>query len=484
MISMAYGITEPSMCTELMKTCTIFTLLLTLSIGSAATAEQATLEDLFNQQQYVVFLQQAQQQAKIKNANALFLLGKAYHLGQGVTQDDPTARQYYEQARALGSARASHNLGVMALDEDRKTEAIFFLEEALARGLAIPTLSDLGRAHSPTEPIDMTAVKAAQRAGSYFSQAFALQPDNRDHLLNASREYLRVYLIARKMPFNTESNLDLRQQAIKWLKLGIAADEGVAWTNYGVLLLEENDYSGAKTAFLQGFKRQVDVASYYLGQMEERGLGSATNKAQALVYYEKAALMGMKQAQAPASQLLEEQLNCEDDIAKLEQGISRLRKIKQENYYRASLYSIEHRLAWGRFLAQQRKNTILPPIGAKTQLTLQACGLGYDQTHGELYNLGENTTWRMAAYLTLAEKITLPFEGLVDEQGCASLNIAMTDQLHRLLQQNAVFGLIFPNHTLPLVLIQKEDTLQLNIMPVGTPLAPKSCYSSSPSPLR
>lgn len=41
----------------------------------------------------------------------------------------------------------------------------------------------------------------------------------------------------------------LRQQAIKWLELGMAADNGTAWTNYGALLLNENDYSGAKAAF-------------------------------------------------------------------------------------------------------------------------------------------------------------------------------------------------------------------------------------------
>ncbi|MGZ0788152.1 tetratricopeptide repeat protein, partial [Pseudomonas saponiphila] len=92
-----------------MKLFTIATLLLLLTVSFAATAEKFTLEQLFEQQQYDAFLQQAQQQAAENNAEALFLLGKAYHLGRGVTQDNATASQYYEQARALGSARASHN---------------------------------------------------------------------------------------------------------------------------------------------------------------------------------------------------------------------------------------------------------------------------------------------------------------------------------------------------------------------------------------
>ncbi|EGM67942.1 hypothetical protein [Shewanella sp. HN-41] len=88
------------------------------------------------------------------------------------------ANQYYEQARALGSTRASHNLGCMALDNDRKTQAILFLEETLVRGLKLPTLYNLGRAHSPADPCSgfylAKAIAAAQQAGSYFGQAFEL----------------------------------------------------------------------------------------------------------------------------------------------------------------------------------------------------------------------------------------------------------------------------------------------------------------------
>ena len=46
----------------------------------------------------------------------------------------------------------------------------------------------------------------------------------------------------------------------------------------------------------------------------------------------------------------------------------------------------------------------------------------------------------------------------------------MTDQLYHLLQQGAVFGLRFPNYTLPLALSRQENILQLTLMPVETPL--------------
>lgn len=65
-------------------------------------------------------------------------------------------------------------------------------------------------------------------------------PDNL-YLNNASREFLRAYLMAIQSVGNEREGLDipqLRQQAIKWLALGMAA-----WTNYGALLLNEQIFN-------------------------------------------------------------------------------------------------------------------------------------------------------------------------------------------------------------------------------------------------
>lgn len=459
------------------KILSVAAILLLLLLSHAVKAELSALEQLFEQQQYDTFLQQAQQQANENNADALFLLGKAYDLGRGVTANPDTASQYYQQARALGSARASHNLGNMALHNGRKAEAISLFEEALAGGLKLPTLYNLGLAHSPADPTSVfnlaPTIKAAQLAGSYFGQAYELEKDSL-YLDKASREYLRAYLIAMQSYGNDREQFDmakLRQQAVHWLERGMAADQGTAWTNYGALLLNEQDYSGAKAAFLQGAQRNIAVANYHLATMADKGLGAEADKALALAHYEKAALAGMEQAKVPAYRLLKDQLKYEDDIAVLEQGIARFDALKQqEKYPPVSLDTAIHRLAWGKFLAQQRLQKIALPTSDDTQLVLQACGLDLGQQHGAAYNLGVNSHWRMAAYLTLADRTSLPFEGRVDAQGCARFTTAITEQLQSLLQQGAVFGLRFPNYTLPLALSRQGNMLQLSLLPVGTPL--------------
>ncbi|MGP9801752.1 tetratricopeptide repeat protein [Rheinheimera sp. NSM] len=459
------------------KTLSVVTILLTLLLSGAAKAELSALEQLFEQQQYDTFLQQAQLQASENNAEALFLLGKAYDLGRGVTANPGTASQYYQQARALGSARASHNLGNMALHNGRKAEAISLLEEALAGGLKLPTLYNLGLAHSPADPTSIfnlaPTIEAAQLAGSYFGQAYELETDSL-FLDKASREYLRAYLIALQTYGSEREQFDmaqLRQQAVQWLERGMAADQGTAWTNYGALLLNEKDYNGAKAAFLQGAQRNIAVANYHLATMADKGLGGQVDKKQALAYYEEAALAGMEQAKVPAYRLLKDQLKYEDDILVLEQGIARFEALKQqEKYPPVSLDVAIRRLAWGKFLAQQRQQKIALPASSEAQLALEACGLDLGQQHGAKYNLGINSRWRLAAYLTLADRTPLPFEGRVDAQGCARFTIAITEQLQSLLQQGAVFGLRFPNYTLPLALSRQGNMLQLSLLPVGTPL--------------
>lgn len=77
-------------------------LLLTLCLG--ATAQAATLEQLFETGRYAEFLSQAQQAAAAGDAEALLLLGKAHHTGKGARMDWTRAREFYEQARQLGVA--------------------------------------------------------------------------------------------------------------------------------------------------------------------------------------------------------------------------------------------------------------------------------------------------------------------------------------------------------------------------------------------
>lgn len=142
---------------------------LCLSLFLTQAVHAADLEELFDESRYGEFLPKAERAAATGDALALFLLGKAYHLGRGVDENEALARSYYEKARASGSARASHNLGSMLMSEKRIKDAIPLFEEALQRGLLMPTLINLGKAHSPSD-LDYQnehygSIKKAEQAG-------------------------------------------------------------------------------------------------------------------------------------------------------------------------------------------------------------------------------------------------------------------------------------------------------------------------------
>ncbi|SEC60041.1 hypothetical protein SAMN05421553_1126 [Pseudomonas anguilliseptica] len=153
------------------------------------------LKSLFERKDYAAFLPQAEAKASAGDAEALFLLGKAYHLARGVAEDRERARAYYQDARSLGSARASHNLGSMAREQGDVKMAVEFFEEALERGLKLPTLYNLAQVSSPEVPTNYWSipefVQQAGRAGDYLARAYA-EDGKVETLFGASRQYTQV----------------------------------------------------------------------------------------------------------------------------------------------------------------------------------------------------------------------------------------------------------------------------------------------------
>ena len=327
-----------------------------LTVSSAAIA--ARLDDLFLQADRGTFFVEAHAAAALGDADALFLLGKAYHLGKGVAADE--------------------DLGLIELDHGHREAAIVLLKEALERGLTMPTLYNLGRAHSPPdqayafhlrEPID-----SAVRSGDYFTRAHAAQP-NMDYIFQASREYLRAYQFAQHASSADMDGLDLssmRARAAEWLQKGIEQDHGPSWTNYGALLLMDGDDAGAYAAFEKGAAHQIAVAHHHLAKMVERGQGPALQEGvnareKALFHHEQAVLLGVEASRSSVRTLLVEQLMSETDLKALERGIERLDALRgEEADFAESVTSPRARLAWGRLLERNRQQA--------QRLTAQAYG--------------------------------------------------------------------------------------------------------------
>lgn len=447
---------------------------LSLSLCLTQAAYAADLEALFNEQRYSEFLPKAESAAAKGDTLALFLLGKAYHLGQGVDESEALARSYYEKARAGGSARASHNLGSMLMSEKRPNDAIPLFEEALQRGLLMPTLINLGRAYSPSD-LDYQiqlhgGIVRAEQSGDYFALAYEQEPDIA-WLTEASRNYLQAYLALRNNYFSTSTEDDrtrLRAKAVEWLDKGKARDNEQSWTNYGVMLLEEGDFNGARQALQQGADRKVAAAHYHLARMAANGSGlPAVDRQAAAYHYEQAALLGLKAAARPAIDHLVELLRTETDLATLEDGVSRLALLQgpEGDGYRTR--SLTSRLEWGRFLQRQREQAKALP---EKPLYLQACGLDLNQLYGSTYNLGINTSWRLQVHRSLERPEHLSIEGRVDKSGCATFSEPLPKPIRASLNEGAVLALAFPNFTLPLAIKETDESLQLDMQAIELPI--------------
>jgi tetratricopeptide (TPR) repeat protein len=75
-----------------------------------------------------------QTEAAKGDADALFNLGQAYRMGQGVAKDLATAEQMYGRAAALGHLQASDNYGLLLFQRGERAKALPYIRAAADRG--------------------------------------------------------------------------------------------------------------------------------------------------------------------------------------------------------------------------------------------------------------------------------------------------------------------------------------------------------------
>lgn len=387
-----------------------------LGLVLSTAVHSSPLETLYESQDADAFFASAVPAAEAGDAEALFLLGKAHHTGQGTPRDLERAAGYYQRARQKGSARATHNLGLIALDDGHKTEAITLFQEALSAGLKLPTLRNLGRAYAPDHPsyraLLQRPVEAAGRSGDAYAEAYRLTSSVND-AFDASSQYYRAWFFARHaMPREHETfdHAALRERAVRWLRIGMDGDLAPAWTNYGVLLMEEGDFEAARPALERGAAKGVPVAHYHLS-------GMARNRDEALDHMERAALLGLRQAHRPAQQQLQDRYQDETDLDVLARAVERMDALREKSTETFVPRSLAQRLAWGRFVAGVAATAgVLPDRPVR----LRACGLDLVQVYGDTFNLGANSAWRLVTYTRFDEATETGVTGRVDPRGCAT----------------------------------------------------------------
>ena len=446
-----------------------YVLLLTMCVHAASYA--STLELLFESGDYEAFLPNAEVAAAADDIDGLFLLGKAYHLGKGVPEDARKASAYYQRARDLGSARASHNLATIAEAQRDIPQAERLYEEALERGLKMPTLLNLAHMTYPDEGGKITSipyfVEKVGRSGDYYAQAYAENNDD-ETLAFAAKAYVRAAVEARKYPSSHFDADALSARAVEWLKRSMSRGDNAAWTNYGVLLMEEENYAEARAALLVGAENNESVAHYYLARMPSEGESHDEHARREIYHYEQAALLGLKEAAQLAIDRLGHSLRRENDLATLESGVRRLERLYEVSDFPAT-YALKDaisRLEWVRKL-HAKENKAKPQVGLP--MVLQACGLGWGEVYGDTFNLGINTSWRLVAHQMSGTEQRL-LEGRVGKDGCASSAEALAPMAQALLADGAVFALHFPNYSLPLKAEENEGQVVLSLEPQVMPI--------------
>ncbi len=209
--------------------------------NAAAAKPKSPLEAIFDAKQYETFLRQAVPAAQAGDAQAQYLLGKAYQSGSGVAADGAQALHYYQLAAKQDHPRALNNLGLLLLQGDPKRSlppdpvaAEAYLKRALALGLKLPTLYNLGTAKWLQS--DFMA------AGDYHVQAYEAGFGDtaiRAAMISYAREVYSPYGISDEM------RAELYRKTLPLAQLAFEKGLGTAMQNMGAIYLLDKKYDQA-----------------------------------------------------------------------------------------------------------------------------------------------------------------------------------------------------------------------------------------------
>lgn len=451
---------------------------LAVSMQASASAPLVSpLEQLLLDKNYPAFHASVGKEVAAGKVEALFLLGKAKHLGLGTKVDLPEAERLYKQALALGSARAAHNLGTIKLDADEREPAIAFFKQALAFGLNTPTLFNLGKAYSPSPPRYPDQLEGgllmSEEAAGYFVRAYEADRSV-DTAARAGREFVQMVDFMRLQKQygirgKPRDRPAIRALAVKWLKVAMDQGSAAATTNYGSLLQMEGNEAEARAQFVKGAAGGNAMAHYKLGMMEEKSAGGtdAASLARALAHYVSAVRLGMKDASDDVRRMVPAQFHYNSPVKALEVKLlaDQLAQLPAEEFGEMAK-AARRLLSWLVFRdAEHAYAMTLPAL----PLRLQACGL----LNGQKFERPDDVVEGEFRLLVLArgERDAIPtgVEG-VTRNGCATLHVPLPAKLRKMVAEGAILALGFPTIWLPLKMEVGQREIALVLHPLSAPL--------------
>jgi TPR repeat protein len=378
-------------------------------------ANASDLEKRFEAGDYADFFQQAKSLSTQGDAEADFLLGKAYQLGRGVAADAEMAREYYLRAAAKDNARAEHNLGTLDLDKERRPDlARQHFRRALALGLEMPTLVNLGKTEQLlcTQPYHADSCHAA---GEAYLRAWQIDGKNQ-YLDEAVVGFAYACMRQRQSSTLYGQNKDEESdcpRAVELAEKGASLGLARATYNRGALEDDAGHPADALPWFKLGAERGLGLAAYTLGEMFERGRGVEKDEAAAQEWFRQGAELKNESALERRRAYLIHKINSTFDVGQIEEFMDEWQKLDpQHRLPEAGTYRRE-------LIRMLEDNTRRLPALAKKLLPARLC-----LPSESLY---WNTEWRIFAVtqpedsVDIADALPLLARGRTDKGGCLLL---------------------------------------------------------------
>lgn len=217
--------------------------------------------------------------ANLGYSDSQYMLGMIY---ETISHDDKNMEQvhhYYQLAAEQDHPYALYALGILALEEERYSQAVFYLEKAAQQqyALAAFTLGMYYHEHEPKHPI---------KAFEWFMVAA-----KQDH--TEAAYYVGLYFQNAK---GVEQDLE---QAVFWYEKAALKKNRNALYHLAMILIkqEPKDYASISRLLEEAAKLNHPNAQYNLAVMYHRGDGVEKDIQKALFWYEKASEANLAIAQ-------------------------------------------------------------------------------------------------------------------------------------------------------------------------------------------
>lgn len=434
------------------------------------TYAETDLEQLFNSKRYEEFFTQAEIKAKEKDKTALFLLGKAYHLGLGVEKDINKAGYYYYKASVLGDARADNNIGLVFEESGNRYRAMEHFQQAFTRGLKMPTLRNLARICQENIRVSLQPyIKRVKECEQYHEMLY--QEDSSKHNLHLLSQM-------KTLTFLKTGDEEAKEEALQWLDKAIAQGGVEAITNKGIVFEVADNKEQVRTLFEQAANKEQPLALYKMG------LYSKPNSFESVEWFGKAASFGSLQAfykleriaeKFGDSSYTEEPVNFtykqwEEVLSYLQKYIAYINTGKPDSVTKERLSSYNLSTAESaykklkdkldaskqldKYLIDRKKNKPSFTTNYKVKIVRQLKSFGY---------IDRNVNWRITSSTSLNDDAYTLLKGVSSNEGTVEVELTKPENVEIIKRINQGDFLFFKHsgHSWLLTYEVKDNTIYL-----------------------